>query len=105
MCSQYVRRPRGEDRSVSLAPEKHPLGASWVLGALANTGLTELNTEPWPASGSLICSTSIWNMKSIQKSFRRRLSCQVRSADLLGKKKGNADSPLSFSEALQLTLV
>ena len=51
-----MREGRGEDAVLSLEPEKHPLSASWVPGALADTGLTELNMEPWPATGSLICS-------------------------------------------------
>lgn len=102
--SQYAGGPEARTAVLSLEPEKHPLSASWVPSALADTGLTELNMEPWPATGSLICSALNWNIKSKQKSFLKRLSCQVHFADLLEKKKGNVDSSVSFSKALQLTL-
>ena len=104
MCSQYAGGPEARTAVLSLEPDNHPLSASWVLGALADTGLAELTLDPWPAPGSLICSALNWNIKSKQKSFLKRLSCQVRFADLLEKKKGNVDSSVSFSKALQLTL-
>ena len=97
-------RTRGEDYSAVSwtweAPIECQLGAGcpgWhgahrsEYGNLACDRLTDLFTLNW-------------NIKSKQKSFLKRLSCQVRFADLPEKKKGNVDSWVSFSKALQLTL-
>lgn len=51
---------------LSLVHNKHTLSTSWLLGAMPDPVLTQLNMEPWPPTCSQICSTLKRNIKNKQ---------------------------------------